>query len=254
MRTLRISEVAERTGVPATTLRYYEDIGLIGPAVRSANGYRNYDERDLERLAVITRAKKLDISLEDVRELVAAWGSDECGTVQHRLGGIVATRLQETRERIDELTDLDDQLEQASARLLGKPQEGACTDDCACVGSDQKPLAPPAGAFMFPLLPAAVDSLGAACTLERHALPGRLNAWTALIADATARTALKDGVALEFAHNPDLAAGLARLAAEEYECCSFFDFTIAVNAVGLRLEVRAPAQAQDALHDVFGVV
>ncbi|MBT2531106.1 MerR family transcriptional regulator [Arthrobacter sp. ISL-48] len=121
MKTLRISEVAARTGVPATTLRYYEDIGLIGPAVRSANGYRTYDERDLERLAVITRAKKLDISLEDVRDLVAAWESDECGTVQHRLSGIVATRLRETRESIAELTGLADQLEQARARLTGKP-------------------------------------------------------------------------------------------------------------------------------------
>jgi DNA-binding transcriptional MerR regulator len=155
MKSLRISEVAERTGVPATTLRYYEEIGLIGPAVRSANGYRNYDERDLDRLAVISRAKKLEISLEDVRDLVAAWESDECGTVQHRLGGIVAIRLQETRERIAELTALAEQLEQTGARLSGKPQEGACTDDCACAGIDQTPRpAAPAGTVQFPLLPA----------------------------------------------------------------------------------------------------
>lgn len=145
-KTLRVSEVAERSGVPATTLRYYEDIGLIGPAVRAANGYRNHDERDLERLAVITRAKKLDINLDDVRDLVAAWESDECGTVQHRLSGIVAALLQETRERIAELTGLADQLEQARARLSAKPQEGACTDDCACADIGQKPRpGPPAG-------------------------------------------------------------------------------------------------------------
>lgn len=71
-------------------------------------------------------------------------------------------------------------------------------------------------------------------------------------ADATGRTALDHGIALDFANNPELAAGLARLAAEEYECCSFFNFTSAVNAAGLRLEVRAPAHAQDALHTVFG--
>ncbi|QSZ51433.1 MerR family DNA-binding transcriptional regulator [Arthrobacter sp. TS-15] len=55
MKTIRISEVAARTGVQATTLRYYEDIGLIGPAARSANGYRSYDERDLDRLAATAR-------------------------------------------------------------------------------------------------------------------------------------------------------------------------------------------------------
>lgn len=76
METLPISEVAQRPGVPATTLRYYEDIGLIGPAHRAPNGYRTFNERDLERLALITRAKKLDLSLEDVRDLVAALDSE----------------------------------------------------------------------------------------------------------------------------------------------------------------------------------
>ncbi len=250
MKTLRISEVAERTGVPPTTLRYYEDIGLIGPAVRSANGYRNYDERDVDRLAVITRAKKLDISLDDVRDLVTAWESEECGSVQERMAGIVAARLQETRERITELATLAAQLEQTTTRLSGNAEEGACTTDCACV-SDQTPLpATPAGTVMLPLLP---DSAGLdACSLERNVLPARLDEWARLTAAATGRSSIDDGVALDFEHHPGLAADLARLAAEEYQCCSFFDFTISVNASGLRLEVRAPAHARDALHTVFG--
>ncbi|CAN7556215.1 MerR family transcriptional regulator [Pseudarthrobacter oxydans] len=253
MKTLRISEVAARTGVPATTLRYYEDIGLIGPAVRSSNGYRNYDERDVERLAVITRAKKLDISLEGVRELMAAWDSDECGTVQDRLAEIVASRLRETREQITELTGLANQLEQASTRLAGTPQEGACNDECACAAIDQPAPVMPLGVSLFPLLPMAEDGPGPACTLERNALPGRLNEWAALTANATSRSNLgDDGIALDFDHNPGLAADLAQLAAEEYECCSFFDFTISVNAAGLRLEVRAPDHARDALQSVFG--
>ena len=166
MKTLRISEVAARTGVPATTLRYYEDIGLIGPAARSSNGYRTYDERDVERLAVITRAKKLDISLEGVRELMAAWDSEECGTLQERLVGIVATRLQETREQISELARLANQLEQASTRLAGTPQDGACSDECACASIDQPAPAIPASLSLFPLLPMADDGPGPACTLE----------------------------------------------------------------------------------------
>lgn len=250
MKTLRISEVAERTGVPATTLRYYEDIGLIGPAVRSANGYRNYDERDVDRLAVITRAKKLDISLDDVRDLVAAWESEECGSVQEQMAGIVADRVQETRERITELTALAAQLEQTATRLSGTAEEGACTTDCACV-SDQQPLSTaPVGAMMLPLLP---DSAGLdACSLERSALPARLDEWARLTAAATGRSSIDGGIALDFEHDPGLAADLARIAAEEYECCSFFDFTIGVSASGLRLEVRAPEHARDALYTVFG--
>lgn len=250
MKTLRISEVAERTGVPATTLRYYEDIGLIGPAVRSANGYRNYDERDVDRLAVITRAKKLDISLDDVRDLVTAWESEECGSVQERMGGIVAARLQETRERITELTALAAQLEQTATRLSGAAEDGACTTDCACVSDQAPPSAAPVGTVMLPLLP---DSAGLdACNLERNALPARLDDWARLTAATSGRSAIDGGIALDFDHDPSLAADLAHLAAEENQCCSFFDFTIGVNASGLRLEVRAPALARDALYTVFG--
>jgi MerR family regulatory protein len=54
--------VADRTGVPSTTLRYYEEIGLLAPAGRRDNGYRAYSDRDVERLQFITRAKALDLA------------------------------------------------------------------------------------------------------------------------------------------------------------------------------------------------
>src|SRR3954467_12290006 len=115
--TLRIAEVADRTGVPATTLRYYEDIGLLAPASRTANGYRAYTERDVERLRFVRRAKRLDIALEDLRELPAAWGGDDGAGVQERLSAVVAGRLGEARERLADLAGLTAQLEAAAARL-----------------------------------------------------------------------------------------------------------------------------------------
>ncbi|MDG9719768.1 MerR family DNA-binding transcriptional regulator [Streptomyces sp. DH24] len=51
MRTYRISQLAERSGVPATTLRFYEDAGLL-PADRTPAGYRVYGEDAVERLFV----------------------------------------------------------------------------------------------------------------------------------------------------------------------------------------------------------
>src|SRR4051812_48022427 len=57
----RIAEVAELVGVPATTLRYYEDMGLVDQPARSGNGYRCYDDADLARLRFITATKNLGI-------------------------------------------------------------------------------------------------------------------------------------------------------------------------------------------------
>ena len=50
---LKIGDVAERSGMPPKTIRYYESIGLIGPAGRLANSYRVYDEADVSRLRFI---------------------------------------------------------------------------------------------------------------------------------------------------------------------------------------------------------
>ena len=51
---MNIGDVADRAGLPAKTIRYYEDIGLVTPA-RSANGYRDFSEQDLHKLAFLAR-------------------------------------------------------------------------------------------------------------------------------------------------------------------------------------------------------
>ena len=135
MTTFRIAEVAEQTGVPSTTIRYYEEIGLLAPAERARNGYRAYTDRDIERLHFITRAKNLQISLDELRNLVTAWDSDNCNDVQFRMADVVTQRLAETRRRVAELLELADQLEAASERLSSSPRAGACDDGCACVSA-----------------------------------------------------------------------------------------------------------------------
>ena len=54
-RSLSIGAVAERSGVPAKTIRYYEEVGLIRPAVRAGNGYRIYGEADVHILRFLRR-------------------------------------------------------------------------------------------------------------------------------------------------------------------------------------------------------
>ncbi|WP_329322346.1 MerR family transcriptional regulator [Streptomyces sp. NBC_01262] len=69
---MRISQLAERCGVPATTLRFYESAGLL-TADRTPAGYRTYGEDAVQRLAFIRAAEGLGLPLEEISELLAVW-------------------------------------------------------------------------------------------------------------------------------------------------------------------------------------
>lgn len=69
---MNIGEVAAQTGLPAKTIRYYEDIGLVTP-MREANGYRVFNESDAHNLAFLARARALGFSIDDCRNLLALW-------------------------------------------------------------------------------------------------------------------------------------------------------------------------------------
>jgi Cu(I)-responsive transcriptional regulator len=66
---MNIGDVAARSGLPAKTIRYYEDIGLVKP-LRSANGYRMFHASDVHKLAFLGRARALGFSIEDCRGLI----------------------------------------------------------------------------------------------------------------------------------------------------------------------------------------
>lgn len=70
---MNIGQAADRSGVPAKTIRYYESIGLIPEAGRTASGYRAYDRKDVETLRFVQRARSLGFSVRDVGNLLALW-------------------------------------------------------------------------------------------------------------------------------------------------------------------------------------
>ena len=80
---MQIGELAAHFGLNPKTIRYYEEIGLLPQAHRSASGYRRYGERDVERLGFIRRAKTLGLSLDEIRALLSVQekGSPPCGQV-----------------------------------------------------------------------------------------------------------------------------------------------------------------------------
>ena len=86
---LRIAQLADRSGFSATTLRYYEQLGLLDPPVRTAAGYRIYDEAAVDRLAFVDRAKRMGFALDEIAELVRLWSAGQCPPVQHRMRALL---------------------------------------------------------------------------------------------------------------------------------------------------------------------
>jgi DNA-binding transcriptional MerR regulator len=126
-RTLRIGEVAELTGVTPRTIRYYEEIGLLGGEAERAQGkHRVYTEADVERLREIVRLKELlGLSLEQLSSLLEAesarahlrreYHQTEAPAERLRilvqLQGHIGSQLELVRSRLEELTELAAELE-----------------------------------------------------------------------------------------------------------------------------------------------
>ena len=67
---MQINELERFTGVSAKTIRYYEEIALLPPPKRKPNGYRDYSEADIERLKLVSGARRLDFSLAEIKEIL----------------------------------------------------------------------------------------------------------------------------------------------------------------------------------------
>ncbi|KZK78172.1 HTH-type transcriptional regulator HmrR [Pseudovibrio sp. W64] len=76
---MNIGEVAERSGIPTKTIRYYEDIGFLHPK-RNENGYRIFEETELHKLTFIGRARSLGFNIEECRALLALYEDKERGS------------------------------------------------------------------------------------------------------------------------------------------------------------------------------
>jgi MerR family copper efflux transcriptional regulator len=69
---MQIGQVAARTELSITTMRHYDEVGLVTPSVRSAGGFRLYTESDVQRLLVIRRMKPLGFTLAEMKDLLDA--------------------------------------------------------------------------------------------------------------------------------------------------------------------------------------
>lgn len=124
---LKIGDVAEGSGLPVKTLRYYEEIGLLSPTVeRAASGYRLFTPQVLNRLAFIRRAQALGLTLTEIQQILAVHdqGDLPCGEVKQHL----EAKLEAINEQLEALETLKSELqgilsgwqEQPSARRLAQ--------------------------------------------------------------------------------------------------------------------------------------
>ncbi|GAB4467208.1 MAG: Cd(II)/Pb(II)-responsive transcriptional regulator [Anaerolineales bacterium] len=127
---MKIQELARLTGVSAKTIRYYEEIGLLPAPARGGNNYRQYDERDAERLRLVAGARRLDLSLDEIGEILALRERREapCRVLLERL----ARKADEIAERIRELQRLERELRDLHALGLTFPTDDVDGKHCVC--------------------------------------------------------------------------------------------------------------------------
>ncbi len=104
---MNIGEVSKRSGLPAKTIRYYEEIGLIAP-LRGSNGYRAFREKDLRKLAFLARARSLGFSIEDCRTLLSLYEDETRSSADVK--AIAQQHLQKIRRKMHELAAMEETL------------------------------------------------------------------------------------------------------------------------------------------------
>ncbi len=141
-RSLTVGQLARRAGTTAKAVRYYEDLGLLDPAPRADNSYRLYDARAIDRLLFIRRAKLLGLSLHEIRELVQG-APRGCCHLQRELEELLTRKIQECRQQIDDLTELQRSLEERLGTLKSDHSReevglSPLSPACACLPVDPK--------------------------------------------------------------------------------------------------------------------
>jgi DNA-binding transcriptional MerR regulator len=102
---MRIGLLASQTGTTVPTIRYYEEIGLLRPAIRQSGGQRTYDNEDARRLAFIRRCRAFDFPIDEVRSLLSLMqdGGSSCTAARD----LAQVQLDKVKRKLAELKALE---------------------------------------------------------------------------------------------------------------------------------------------------
>jgi DNA-binding transcriptional MerR regulator len=129
---VRISELARQVGVPTSTVRYYERVGLLSPPARTPSGYRDYDDGAAARLLFVTRARRMGLSCEQIAEVLPIWDGANCAGAHESVTRLIDTKRGEVAAHIAELERFAQQLDEVRDALEAAPPPAACRTDLSC--------------------------------------------------------------------------------------------------------------------------
>ncbi len=125
---LRVSGVAKRADVPARTVRFYADSGLLRPIARGANGYRFFGADAVERVHLLRRASRLGLPLQEIRDVMDVAERTDCSDAHQAFARALRHRIAEVDQQMRELRDVREQLVDLAAE-----SDVGCSDTlCLC--------------------------------------------------------------------------------------------------------------------------
>ena len=126
---MRTGELAERAGISPEAVRFYERVGVLSAPVRTASGYRDYDEAALDRLSFVRAAQAVGLTLGQIREVIAFrdQGEPPCSLVLD----LIQRRSAELGARIAEMKRIKSELDHLAGRARSlRPED--CREATVC--------------------------------------------------------------------------------------------------------------------------
>jgi len=125
---LRVSAVAKQADVPARTVRFYADEGLLRPVSRGENGYRFFGEDAVERVHLLRRASRLGLPLREIKDVMDIAERTDCSDAHRAFAVALRRRIVNVEQQTRELSSIREQLIDLAAE-----SDVGCTDAlCLC--------------------------------------------------------------------------------------------------------------------------
>lgn len=126
---MKVSELARRSGLAASAIRFYESAGVLPPAPRRANGYREYGEQDLCRVRVLASLRGLGLPLDESARLADLCSKGRCDEMEKQLLRRIEQRRAELAEARAEIDHVDEELARLERAIRSEePQTTLCLE------------------------------------------------------------------------------------------------------------------------------